>query len=128
MGADPAGSPADHPGLNRKPSVYLLVYDAESAACRGMVDWIQRRDLEGLVVSFPFQNGELLHVAPELAGQFRVGEIHGLDTRTREIRQGARLLPELFRRLPGWRWRMLGPLARVPALASVLYAWLRRRR
>jgi predicted DCC family thiol-disulfide oxidoreductase YuxK len=104
------------------------VYDAESAACRGMVDWIQKRDQDGLVVSFPFQNPELLHVAPEFAGLFLDGELHGFDTRSRVIHRGPRLLPDLFRRLPGWRWFALAPLACLPPVASLIYAYLRRRR
>jgi predicted DCC family thiol-disulfide oxidoreductase YuxK len=129
MGADPAGGAPDLPGLSRsQPSLYLLVYDAESAACRGMIDWIQRRDQHGLVVSFPSQNAELLHVAPEFAGLALVGEVHGFDTRSRVIRKGARMLPELFRRLPGWGCLVLAPLACLPGVSSLLYAYLRRRR
>ena len=88
------------------------------------MDWIQRRDRSGLVVSFPFQNAELVLVAPELAGLPQAGQVYGFDTRTRTLRNGARLLPCLFSRLPGWGW--LGPLARVPGLSGLLYSFLRR--
>jgi hypothetical protein len=88
------------------------------------VDWIQRRDREGLVVSFPFQNTELVHVAPEMAGLPQAGEVHGYDTRTREVRSGARILPSLLGRLPGWRW--LAPLVSLPGVSALLYARLRR--
>jgi len=124
MGADPSGSPADPSGLNRPLAPYLLVYDAESAACRGMVDWIQKRDQDGLVVSFPFQNAELVLVAPELAGLPQAGQVHGFDTRTRILHSGARMLPSLLSRLPGWGW--LAPLAGIPGVSSLVYAFLRR--
>ncbi len=88
------------------------------------MDWIQRRDSSGLVVSFPFQNAELVRVAPELAGLPQSGEVHGLDTRTRRVHRGVKLLPSLFFRLPGWRW--LAPLASLPPVAALLYAYLRR--
>jgi hypothetical protein len=89
------------------------------------VDWIQRRDSSGLVVSFPFQNAELVPVAPELAGLPQLGEVHGFDTRTRSLHSGAGLLPSLFSRLPGWGW--LAPLAGLPWVSGALYAFLRRR-
>ena len=127
MGAGPAESAADLPRLNRPlPSLYLLAYDAESPRCRALIDWIQRRDRAGLVVSFPFQNAELVRVAPELAGLALDGEVHGFDTRSRRITRGARLLPFVLRRLPGWCW--LAPLMALPFVANVFYAFLRRRR
>lgn len=89
-----------------------------------MIDWIQSRDKTGLVVSFPSQNSELVHVAPELAGRILFGEVQGFDTRSREIHPGPKLIPNLFRRLPGWWW--LAPLANVPAVSSVFYKYLRR--
>lgn len=76
------------------------------------------------MVSFPFQNAELVHVAPELAGLPQAGAVFGFDTRARTVRGGARLLPSLFRRLPGWRW--LAPLAALPPVAALVYAYLRR--
>ena len=108
------------------PATLLLVYDAESPACRGLVDWVQARDGEGLVVAFPCQNGELVRVAPELAGLPLLGEVHGLDTRTREIHRGRAILPGLLRRLPSWRW--LAPWAGLGLLARPLYALLFRPR
>jgi predicted DCC family thiol-disulfide oxidoreductase YuxK len=109
-----------------QPSPLLLVYDAESAPCRGLVDWIQRRDRDCLIVPFPLQNAELPQMAPELAGQPLQGEIHGLDTRTRVIKRGSTLLPMVFRRLPGWRY--LTPFVTIPAVSTWVYALLRRTR
>lgn len=128
MGTDPFGNPTGLPGLSRPPSPYLLVYDAESPACRALVDWVRKRDPDGLVVSFPYQNTELLHVAPEFAGMVLDGEVHGFDTRSRVIHHGPRLLPELLRRLPGWRRLILAPLATVPVAARIIYRYLRRHR
>jgi predicted DCC family thiol-disulfide oxidoreductase YuxK len=108
------------------PATLLLVYDAESPACRGMVDWVQARDSVGLVVAFPFQNAELVRIAPELAGLAFQGEIHGLDTRTREVHQGTAVVPALLRRLPGWRW--LAPWAGLPFLTQVMLRYLLRPR
>lgn len=104
----------------------LLVYDAESGSCRGLVDWVQARDRDCRVVTFPFQNAELVRVAPEVAGLPFDDEIHGLDTRTRKVYQGVALLPAVFRRLPAWSW--LAPWVGLPLIAPLVYAWLRRTR
>ena len=102
----------------------LLVYDADSAPCRALVDWIRKRDRACLIIAFPYQNAELVRLAPELAGLAYLGEIHGLDTRTRRTGQGPALLPSLFQRLPGWQW--LAPLMAIPLLRTLTYATLRR--
>jgi predicted DCC family thiol-disulfide oxidoreductase YuxK len=80
------------------------VYDAESARNRRWVDWIRKRDQLGLIVSFPFQNPELVRIAPELAGRPLHLEVHGLDTGTRRVWVGDRLVPQIWARLPGWQW------------------------
>jgi len=125
MGAGPSQGTEDRGRLSRPlPAPYILAYDAEHAGCRRLVDWIQRRDRSGMVVSFPFDNAELLQVAPELAGLPQSGAVHGFDTRTRIIRSGARMLASLFQRLPGWRW--LAPLVSLPPVSALLYAYLHR--
>ena len=124
MGPGPSEGSENHSGLSAPlPATYLLAYDAEYRGCRQLADWIRRRDRDGLVVTFPFENAELVRVAPELAGMPQAGQVHGFDTRTREIRTGAGLLASLFRRLPHWRW--LAPLATLPPVASMLFAILR---
>jgi len=82
----------------------LVVYDAESVRCRRWVDWVRKRDSLGLIVTFPFQNPELARIAPELAGRPLHVDLHGLDTGTRQVWVGERLLPEVWARLPRWRW------------------------
>lgn len=128
MGEGPAQGTSDFPGLTGPlPSPYLLVYDGEDDQCQGLVDWIQKRDRSGLVVAFPFQNTELLHVAPELAGMALDRGVHGFDPRTRAVHSGPRLLPCVLGHLPGWRW--VAPLARIPFVSRLLYAiiwrWVR---
>ena len=81
-----------------------MVYDAESDRGRAWVDWVTRRDSQGLIVPFPCQNPEVVRIAPELAGRPLHLEVHGLDTRTRRVWVGEQLLPHLWARLPGWRW------------------------
>jgi len=88
----------------RQRAPLLLAYDAENARCRAWVDWIRKRDRQGLVVSFPFQNPELLGIAPELAGRPLHLEPHGLDARSRRVWVGRSLLAQVWTRLPGWRW------------------------
>jgi len=126
MGSGPLEGEPALPSLNDTlPAPYILAYDAEDPGCRRLVDWIQRRDRSGMMVSFPFQNGELVHVAPDLAGLPQPGQVYGFDTRTRIIHAGPRLLASLFIRLPGWRW--LAPVASVPGVSSLIYRYLCRR-
>jgi predicted DCC family thiol-disulfide oxidoreductase YuxK len=102
----------------------LVVYDAENPRCRRCIDAIRKRDSEGLIVSFPFQNPELVKIAPELAGRPLHLEIHGLDTRTRQVWAGRRLLPQIWRRLPNWNWVIfLTWIPGITRLISVLPAW-----
>jgi len=96
----------------------LVVYDAESPRCRRWVDWVRKRDRQGLIVSFPFQNPELLNIAPELAGRPLHLAIHGLDTRSRRVWAGVTLLPQVWARLPGWRWVTF--LTWIPGLLKVM--------
>lgn len=109
-----------------RPAPLLLVYDAESAPCRGLVDWARQRDRDCLIVAFPMQNGELAQLAPELAGLALRGEVHSLDTRTRAVKEGPELLTGLFSRLPAWSW--LAPLVALPAVAKLAYRLLCRSR
>jgi hypothetical protein len=106
------------------PSTLVLGYDAEDPRCRRLVDWVGARDREGLVVAFPFQNGELVRIAPELAGRIMPGEIHTLDMETRETRLGASAIPGILRRLPAWAW--LGPAAGFPWVGRLIFGLARR--
>ena len=96
----------------------LVVYDAESHRCRAWVDRIQKRDRQGLIVSFPFQNPELVRIAPELAGRPLHRELHGMDTRTRQIWVGEKVLPQVWARLPGWRWVIF--LTQIPGVSKII--------
>jgi len=105
-------------------STLLLVYDAEDFRCRRLVDWVGRRDREGLVVTFPYLNGELVRVAPELAGLEFKGQVYTLDMDSREMRGGAAIVPGILMRLPAWSWAQ-GP-CRIPTVAAVLFRVMRR--
>ena len=105
-------------------SILILVYDAEEPRARRLVDWISRRDRDGRVVTFPFQNGQVVLMAPELAGLDFRGRIHTLDTATREVQGGPGILPGVLARLPGWAWAQ--PLARTPWLARLGMNWFSR--
>jgi len=125
MGTGSSEGGTDPSGLNDiLPAPFILAYDAEDPGCRRVVDWVQRRDRSGIMVSFPFQNSELVHVAPDLAGLPQPGQIYGYDTRTRRLHGGPGLIPSLFRRLPGWGW--LAPLAAIPGGSRLIYRYLRR--
>ena len=106
------------------PSTLLLVYDAEDFRGRRLVDWVGARDRDCLVVTFPYLNGELARMAPELAGLPFPGQLYTLDLESREVRSGAAIVPGLLRRLPAWAWAVVP--ARFPLVAGFLL-WLMRR-
>ncbi len=103
----------------------LVAYDAECSHCRKKADWVRERDRDGRIEVFPLQHPDLARIAPELAGRFLHGELHGLDLATRRVFRGAELLPELLSRLP--RWKLVAPLLRLPGLARFA-AWFALKR
>jgi predicted DCC family thiol-disulfide oxidoreductase YuxK len=100
-----------------RPAPLLLAYDGECPLCRRMVDRVQRWDGWGLVVVFPLQNAELLHMAPELAGRPLDLEMHAVDTGNRRVFAGAEILPQILRRLP--RWCLVAPLMSLPGASTL---------
>lgn len=100
----------------------LVAYDGECSLCAKRADWLQARDVQGLLVLFPLQHPELAQVAPELAGKALHGELHGLNMATRRVLVGPDLLPELLARL-AQPWPLVAPLMRIRPLAR-LAAWL----
>jgi hypothetical protein len=106
------------------PSTLLLVYDAEDFRCRRLVDWVGARDRDGLVVTFPYLNGELARMAPELAGLDFPGMVYTLDLETREVRGGTEIVPGLVRRLPTWAWAQAP--AKLPLVAKMVLGLMRR--
>ena len=100
----------------------LLVYDAEDLRCRRLVDWVGRHDRDGLVVTFPYLNGEVVRVAPELAGLDYVGQVYTLDLESREVRSGRAVVAPVLERLPAWGWVP----EQVPFVAGLLFGLMRR--
>ncbi len=100
------------------PGTLILVYDAEDLRCRHLVDWVGQHDRDGLVVTFPYQNGEVVRLAPELAGLDYRGRIYTLDMETREMRGGTAIVPAILVRLPAWSWASLP--ARLPLVARLI--------
>jgi hypothetical protein len=105
------------------PSTLLLVYDAEDVRCRRLVDWAVKHDRNGLVVTFPYQNGEVVRIAPELAGLDYLGRVYTLDMESREVRTGLTIVAPLLKRIPGWSWAEVP--ARLPLVARLLLGVLR---
>lgn len=106
----------------------VLIYDGECSVCRKAVEWIRSRTPEG---RFEFLS---LHSA-ELAGRFPF--LDPADCRRAahlvlpggSVWIGEQAAPEVFDRIPGYRWA--ARCLRLPGahvLSRVIYRFLARRR
>lgn len=105
----------------------VLIYDGNCAFCRHWVDRLHRADRYGRIVTIPADQRGNLDLPPLSDEELSRAMYLVLPDRT--IRRGARALPELLRRLPGWR--LLAPLFRIPGVlwvADRVYQWIARRR
>lgn len=85
------------------PELLLIAYDAERPADRQWVDRLQRWDRRGVLIAFPIQNAELLHLAPELAGLSLHTALHAVDCAARAVYVGREVRAEAYRRLGFWK-------------------------
>lgn len=97
----------------------LLVYDAEQVRSRRAIDWIRRHDHLGLIIAFPSESSELIQIAPELAGRALHRDLHGLDTRTRQVWIGEQLAPHIGARLSGGSWVKF--LVNIPVVSRLFW-------
>ncbi len=106
----------------------VLVYDGACAFCRGGVRWVQQRALPGQFEFLPCQSPERRARFPWMDERvcLEAVQLVLLDGR---VLAGEAAVPEILRRLRGWRW--LARLFNVPGvrfLAPRVYAWVARNR
>jgi len=106
----------------------FLIYDGECSVCRKAVEWIRSRAQEGAFEFFSLHSEELTGRFPTLDPAACKRAAH-LVLPGGSVFVGEQAAPEVFDRIPGYRWvaRCLRlPGARV--LSRVAYRFLARRR
>jgi predicted DCC family thiol-disulfide oxidoreductase YuxK len=106
----------------------VVVYDGSCGLCRGGVTWISRRAVRGEFEFLPCQSAERRARFPRLEEARCMEAIHLLLPDGRVL-AGDAAIPEILRRLKGWRW--LAALFRLPGasrLGPPVYGWVARHR
>jgi predicted DCC family thiol-disulfide oxidoreductase YuxK len=110
------------------PGLAVVIYDGACGLCQGSVGWVSRRARAGAFEFLPCQSAERRARYPTLAEATCLEAIQ-LVLPDGRILGGADALPEILRRLRGWRWA--AALFRVPGarlLAPIAYRWIARNR
>jgi predicted DCC family thiol-disulfide oxidoreductase YuxK len=106
----------------------VLIYDGNCGLCRGGVTWISRRAVSGHFEFLPCQAAERRARYPWMGEQSCLQAMQ-LILPDGRVLAGDAAIPEILRRLRGWRW--LARVCRLPGielLAPRLYAWVARHR
>ncbi len=106
----------------------ILIYDGACGLCRGGVSWISRRAVGGQFEFLPCQAAERRARYPWMHERSCM-EAMQLILPDGRLLAGDAAIPEILRRLRGWRWlALLFRLPGVEVLAPRLYAWVARHR
>ena len=111
-----------------RPAPVALIYDGGCPLCRGGMRWVERRALRGQFEFIPCRSPERRQRFPWMADETCLEAMHLVFPDGRVL-AGDRAIPEILRRLRGWRW--LAGLFDLPGarwLAPRLYRWVARHR
>ena len=106
----------------------VLIYDGECRFCQGGITWVRNRAVPGEFEYLPSQSPDRKRRFPSLSDQ-DCEEAIQLVLPDGRVLSGDRAVPEILRRLRGWRW--LGLLFRLPGagwIAPSVYSWVARNR
>ncbi len=106
----------------------VLIYDGACPICQGGIIWVQRHAFPGQFEFLPCQSPERRTRFPWMAEEACLEALQLVFPDGRVL-AGDTAIPEILRRLRGWRWlaRLFG-LPGVGVLAPRLYAWVARNR
>ncbi len=106
----------------------VLIYDGDCPICQGGMRWVERRALPGRFEFLPCRSAERRARFPWMTDETCL-EAMQLVLPDGRVLAAARAIPEILRRLRGWR--RLAFLFRLPGAAFVaprLYRWVARHR
>ena len=106
----------------------VLIYDGACPICQRAMRWIERRALPDRFEFLPCQSQERRARFPWMSDQACLEALQ-LVLPDGRVLAGDAAIPEILRRLRGWRW--LTRLFRLPGagvFAPRLYAWVARNR
>jgi predicted DCC family thiol-disulfide oxidoreductase YuxK len=106
----------------------VLIYDGACPFCQGGMRWVQRRARSGQFEFLPCQSPERHARFPWMDEETCLKALQ-LVLPDGRVLAGDAAIPEVLRRLRGWRWlARLFQLPGVSYLAPRLYAWVARNR
>ncbi len=106
----------------------VLIYDGQCPICQRGMRWVQRRALPGQFEFLPCQSPERRVRFPAMDEAACLQAMH-LVLPDGQVLVGASAVPEILRRLRGWRW--LAAVFRVPGMGWLVprvYRWVARHR
>lgn len=106
----------------------VLVYDGHCPICQGGMRWVERHALPGRFEFLPCQSAERSRRFPWMS-ETACLEALQLVLPDGRVLAGDRAIPEVLRRLRGWRW--VAMMFRLPGMGLVaprVYGWVARNR
>jgi predicted DCC family thiol-disulfide oxidoreductase YuxK len=116
------------PGERKQFKKAVLIYDDECSVCRGTVEWIRSHSAPGAFEFLSFHSDELENRFPFLDREACKQAVQ-LILADGRILAGDLAAPEVFVRIPGYRW--IARVLRFPGargFSRVFYRWFARRR
>jgi predicted DCC family thiol-disulfide oxidoreductase YuxK len=109
--------------------VATLIYDSECSMCRGSALWIMRRAMDsGALEILPCRSSFRQQRFPHISDEQCMTAMQ-LVLPDGRVLAGADAVPELFARIPHWRWvPALFALPGMRPVARRAYAWIARNR
>jgi len=106
----------------------VLIYDGACGLCQGGVSWIARRVVRGEFEFLPCQAADR-HARYPWMEERACMEAMQLVLPDGRVLAGDAAIPEILRRLRGWRWLVaIFAIPGVGLLAPRVYAWVARHR
>jgi predicted DCC family thiol-disulfide oxidoreductase YuxK len=109
--------------------VATLIYDGECAMCRASALWLMRRAMDGGALEIlPCRSAPRRQRFPHVTDEQCMSAMQ-LVLPDGRVLAGADAVPELFARIPRWRWvPTLFALPGMRPAARRVYAWIARNR